>query len=120
MADKVGNDSESNSSSLEEADNTEDDEDYIPDASDFGGDPDGVEVKKLKLKVDICLTCTIGFVRTTSMLACRISTTYFSNTFYNICSFIDIEIAAHKLSYTVHTTRLFSSQAGKGQSGKGD
>ena len=45
MADKVGNDSESNSSSLEEADNTEDDEDYIPDASDFGGDPDGVEVK---------------------------------------------------------------------------
>ena len=48
MADKVGNDSESNSSSSEEGDSTEDDEDYIPDPSDLGGDPDGVEVKKTK------------------------------------------------------------------------
>ena len=28
--------------------NTEDDEDYVPDPCDLGGDPDGVEVKKTK------------------------------------------------------------------------
>ena len=48
MEDKVGNESGSSSSSSEEGDNTEDDEDYVPDASDLGGDPDGVEVKKTK------------------------------------------------------------------------
>ena len=48
MPDKGDNDSESNSSSLEEGDNTEDDEDYVPDPDDFGGDPDGVQVKKTK------------------------------------------------------------------------
>ena len=70
MPDKGDNDSESNSSSLEEGDNTEDDEDYVPDPDDLGGDPDGVQVKKLKLKVHICLTCTIGFVRTITMSVC--------------------------------------------------
>ena len=48
MGDKVGNESGSSSSSSEEGDNTEDDEDYVPDASDLGGDPDDVEVKKTK------------------------------------------------------------------------
>ena len=48
VGDKVGNESGLSSSSLEEGDNTEDDEDYVPDASDFGGDPDDVEVKKTK------------------------------------------------------------------------
>ena len=48
VGDKVGHESGSSSSSLEEGDNTEDDEDYVPDASDLGGDPDDVEVKKTK------------------------------------------------------------------------
>ena len=39
---------ESSSSSLEEGDDTEDDEDYVPDTFDLGGDPDGVELKKTK------------------------------------------------------------------------
>ena len=40
--------SESNSSSSEEGDDTEDDEDYVSDTFDLGGDPDGVEVKRTK------------------------------------------------------------------------
>ena len=48
MGDKVGNESGSSSSSSEEGDNKEDDEDYVPDASDLGGDPDDVEVKRTK------------------------------------------------------------------------
>ena len=40
--------SESSSSSLEEGDDTKDDEDYVPDTFDLGGNPDGVEVKKTK------------------------------------------------------------------------
>ena len=40
--------SESSSSSSEEGDDTKDDEDYVPDTFDLGGDPDGVEVKKTK------------------------------------------------------------------------
>ena len=44
MGDTIGNES----SSSDEGDNTEDDEDYVPDSSDLGGDPDGVEVKKTK------------------------------------------------------------------------
>ena len=48
VEDKVGNESGSSSSSSEEGDNTKDDEDYVPDASDLVGDPDGVEVKKTK------------------------------------------------------------------------
>ena len=45
MGDTTGNELGSSSSSSDEADNTEDDEDYVPDPSDLGGDPDGVEVK---------------------------------------------------------------------------
>ena len=48
VADTVGNESGSSSSSADEGDNTDDDEDYVPDPSDLGGDPDGVEVKKTK------------------------------------------------------------------------
>ena len=48
MADTVCNESGSSSSSADEGDNTDDDEDYVPDPSDLGGDPDGVEVKKTK------------------------------------------------------------------------
>ena len=33
---------------MEEGDDTEDDEDYVPDTFDLGGDPDGVELKKTK------------------------------------------------------------------------
>ena len=48
MGDTVGNESRSSLSSSDEGDNTEDDEDYVPDPSDLGGDPVGVEVKKTK------------------------------------------------------------------------
>ena len=48
VGDTIGNESGSSSSSSDEGDNTEDDEDYVPDPSDLGGDPDGVEVKKTK------------------------------------------------------------------------
>ena len=48
MGDTTGNESGSSLSSSDEGDNTEDDEDYVPDPSDLGGDPDGVEVKKTK------------------------------------------------------------------------
>ena len=41
-------DSESSSSSSEEGDDTKDDEDYVPNTYDLGGDPDGVEIKKTK------------------------------------------------------------------------
>ena len=48
MGHTIGNELGSSSSSSDEGDNTEDDEDYVPDPSDLGGDPDGVEVKKTK------------------------------------------------------------------------
>ena len=48
MADTVGNESGSSSSSADEGDNTDDDEDYVLDPCDLGEDPDGVEVKKTK------------------------------------------------------------------------
>ena len=48
MGDTTGNESGSSSSSSDEVDNTEDDEDYVPDPFDLGGDPDGVKVKKTK------------------------------------------------------------------------
>ena len=48
VEEKGDNVSESNSSSSEEGDNTEDDEDYIPEPDELGGDPDGVQVKKTK------------------------------------------------------------------------
>ena len=48
MGETTGNESGSSSSSSDEGDNTEDDEDYVPDPPDLGGDPDGVEVKKTK------------------------------------------------------------------------
>ena len=48
VGDTTGNELGSSSSSSDEGDNTEDDEDYVPDPSDLGGDPDGVEVKKTK------------------------------------------------------------------------
>ena len=48
MGETTGNESGSSSSSSDEGDNTEDDEDYVPDPSDLGGDPDGVKVKKTK------------------------------------------------------------------------
>ena len=48
---KFSSESESSSSSLEDGDDTEDDEDYVPDTVDLGGDPDDVEVKKTKAEV---------------------------------------------------------------------
>ena len=48
VGETTGNELGSSSSSSDEGDNTEDDEDYVPNPSDLGGDPDGVEVKKTK------------------------------------------------------------------------
>ena len=48
---KFPSESESSSSFSEEGDDTEDDEDYVPDTVDLGGDPDDVEVKKTKAEV---------------------------------------------------------------------
>ena len=54
--------SESSSSSSEEGDDTEADEDYVPDTFDLGGDPDGVEVKKTKAEgIYLCKICTKMF-----------------------------------------------------------
>ena len=53
---------------MEDGDNTEDDEDYVPDTVDLGGDPDNVEVK---LKVHKCLRYPVKYFKTSIVSACQ-------------------------------------------------